>query len=181
MQTKPKSNSTVTHHLRDDGCIVFTVLGAGEVILDPAKVNEPKTKRAALHGFIQRVSDGAAMSRNAETGKPASPHDKLASMQRLVHHLHSDGTDWNLRAATSERGVDAGLIVMAIMRAGFAATVDEANARVEAVAVKRGIERAAALRVWADTEQIIKAIAEIKAERSKVDANDLIDEATQAE
>lgn len=176
MQTKPKSNSIITHVLRDDGCIVFQVRGAGEIVFDPAKVDEPKAKRAAVHGYIQRISDGGALSRNPDNGEQASPEDKMANMQRIADNLMTPGTDWNLRAPSGERGVDAGLIVMAIMRAGFAATVDEANARVDAVAVKRGIDRAAALRVWAGTEQIIKAIADIKASRSKVDAASLIDE-----
>jgi hypothetical protein len=176
MQTKPKSNSVITHTLREDGCIVFTVLGAGEIVFDPSKVSEPLAQRAAFHGYIQRISDGGALSRNADTGRPATPEDKLARMSLIADHLMAGGSDWNLRVSSGPRGVDGGLIVMAIIKAGLAADVDAANALVDRVATKRDIDRAAALKVWAETEQVLRAIAEIKASRSKVDATDLLGE-----
>jgi hypothetical protein len=175
MQTKPKSNSTITTTLNDDGTVTFTVLGAGEFKFDPSLVHEANVKRAALHGFVQRVSDGGALGRDKETGASATPEAKLARMKGIADHLMSGTDQWRLVVATAP-GLDGGLIIQAVMRAGMAADVDAANALVERLCTKRTIERAAALRVFADVPEVIAAMSAIRAERSKVSAADLMAE-----
>lgn len=109
MQTKPKSNSVLTHALtRDtDGqpVITFNVLGAGSVVLHYAQVHEANREYAAIHGLIQRCSDGAAKSRSAD-GKPASPMDKLAGIARIVEHLNSGSPDWRIRGEAKKTDAD---------------------------------------------------------------------------
>lgn len=52
--------------------------------------------RATAHGFKQRIADGAALSRNAETGLAASLTDKREAMARIVESLAAG--EWELRA-----------------------------------------------------------------------------------
>lgn len=113
MQTKPKSNSIITHSLVDN-VITFKVQDAGAVELDMAEISTAVINHAAVHGMIQRVSDGAAKSRDAITGKPASPGEKLAAMIRIVDHYMTGTTDWNL---TREGGSEGGLLFRALCAA----------------------------------------------------------------
>ena len=175
MQTKPKSNSIITHSIREDGIIEFRVIGAGVIEFDPDKMSEAMGQRAALHGVIQRVSDGGAMSRNPDNGRPATPAEKFARMQAIAEHMMSGTDQWKMVVATGG-GTDGGLTVMALIRAGFADSVDAANALVDKLALKRGVDRKAALAEWASTKEVASAIADIRASRAKGDANALLDE-----
>jgi hypothetical protein len=115
MQTKPKSNSVITHSV-EGSVITMTVLGAGTVTLDTAAVSAACRDRAAIHGFIQRLSDGAAMSRDPETGKPATAEAKLARIQAIADHYATGTDEWRLRVAVGGTS-DGGLLFRALMRA----------------------------------------------------------------
>ena len=177
MQTKAKANSTITHSMQD-GKIEFRVLNAGSFTFDPDKVSAENRARAMIHGFVQRISDGGALSRNPETGLPATPADKMARMQRIADHLMSGATEWALRVAASQ-GVDAGLTLMGIMRA-LGIDLETAEARLAKMAAKLGVDRAACIKRLGEAPDVIKAIGEIKAERAaagtKVNASDLLAE-----
>lgn len=96
MNTKAKSNSVITHEIESDGIIVFNVLGAGKISFDLASVNAANKLQAMTHGFIQRISDAAAISRDPETGKPATPEEKFEAMLRLVKHYESGASEWRI-------------------------------------------------------------------------------------
>src|SRR4030067_2646371 len=88
MLTKPKANSIITHTLSEDKCVItFTVKDAegagrpGRFTFDVTQVHADMQHMAAIHGFIQRISGGGAMSRGKETGRPATPTEKMARMQ----------------------------------------------------------------------------------------------------
>ena len=176
--TKIKSNSTI-NCVQMDGKLEFTVLGAGKFTFDPDKVSAVNRARAMIHGFRQRISDGGALSRNPETGKPATPADKLAKMMRISDHLMSGSDVWEMAAGAP--GLDAGLILLAIMRV-FGKTLEQAEGIIEATMVKRDIERTPALKVWAESKQVAVAMLAIESERiaagTKDDAEDLIAEIT---
>ena len=177
MQRKVKSNSVITHAISEDGNVLtFSVVGAGEVKLDRTRVHETLRDRAEIHGLFQRVSDGGAISRNADTGRPASPADKLARMTMIAEHLMGGGTEWAMKATGERAAPDAGLIVLAICRAITRGNIDEANLAVDNLATKRGITRSESLRVWAGTDKVLAEIAKIKAERAPSGADDLLDE-----
>jgi hypothetical protein len=153
MQTKPKANSVVTHAIVD-GKIVFTVKDAGTFTFDPNKASATNRARAIVHGFIQRIADGAAISRNPDNGQPATAADKMARMQRIADHYESGAEEWAMRAATGPRKPDAGLIVLAMTRTVAKGDADRANALIDGIATKRGIDRDAALAVWASVEDV---------------------------
>lgn len=175
MQTKAKSNSIITHAILD-GKIEFTVKDAGKIIFDPLKMSVQNQSRAMYHGCIQRISDGGALSRNPETGLAASPADKLARMQRIAEHLMSGSTEWALKAVAGE-GVNAGLVIQAMIQLTKARDVDHANELIDKLALKREIKRDEAVKLLAGATDIKVKMAEIRAAQAavKVSAGDLLD------
>ena len=177
MQTKAKANSTITHSMQD-GKIEFRVLNAGSFSFDPDKVSAENRARAMIHGFVQRISDGGALSRNPETGLPATPADKMARMQRIADHLMSGATEWALRVAASQ-GVDAGLTLMGIMRA-LKLDLDATERFLATPMVKWELARTATIKRLGESPDVVQAIGDIKAERAasqtKVNASSLLDE-----
>lgn len=113
MQSNAKRNSIVTHEIADNGDILIHVLHAGTVRFDPEKVHEDNRTWAEYHGWIQRLSDGAAKSRNPETGAPATPEEKMAAVQRLADHYMSGTDQWNLTAVAGV-GADDSITVRAV-------------------------------------------------------------------
>lgn len=164
MQIKPKVNSTITHTANADGTLTFTVIGAGSFNFDPFKCYEGIQHRAALHGFIQRISDGGALGRDPDTGLPASPEAKMARMKRIAEHMESGTQEWNLRVAEGE-GAVAGLTIMAMVESGLAANVDAADDLVAKTCVTKDIERKAALALWAKTDRVSAAMTIIRDRR----------------
>ncbi len=68
----------------------FEVKGAGKVTFDTRLAHEKNWLRAELFGWKQRISDGAALR------KDATPAEKLAEMTRLVQHYESGNESWTL-------------------------------------------------------------------------------------
>lgn len=92
--TGKRSNWTIAHKVVEN-VITFTVKGAGELRLDMTKVAEANRTRAQGHGFVQRISDAAAIARDTKTGASATPQEKMAAMQRLVEHYESGAEAWS--------------------------------------------------------------------------------------
>ncbi len=183
MQSKQKANTIVTTvHDATAGTITYTVMGHQPMVLNLSAIAQANRDRAMIHGFGQRVPDAAAVPTNVEPGTPAEKRarmcaEKDARMRRLVDHYNSGSADWSLKSAGGgTKQPDAGLIIMAMIRAGLATDVDDANAKVARISEKRSIDRAASLRVWGGSDKVLAAIAAIQAERSKVDSDGLLDE-----
>lgn len=99
MVTKPKSNSVITHQVTRNGAgyavgIQFDVLNAGTFVLNVETLSARVREQAMIHGMIQRISDAAAISRNPETGQPATPEEKFAAMKALADHYESGTDEW---------------------------------------------------------------------------------------
>ncbi len=62
------------------------------------KVARVIRERAEVHGWFQRGSDGAALSRDATTGKPASAQDKHEAIAELVAHYETGTEEWAMRS-----------------------------------------------------------------------------------
>jgi len=163
-----------------DGKLETTIIGASGgdavIVFDPNKASAANRARAMGFGWQQRLADAGAIESTDKDGNPIPAPQRadrrLARITALRDHYESGSDVWEVRAR-AEGGVDAGLTILAMIRAGFAADVEAANGMIERGAAKRGIERAAMLRVWAGADKIVAAVAAIKAERSTVDADDL--------
>lgn len=178
MQSKPKSNSVITHTLGEDGCtLTFRVLNAGEFTFDVLSAHANMQHRAAVHGFIQRISDAAAKSRNPENGAPATPAEKLAAMQRVAEHYASGVDQWALvRAAGSGEGAGPSIVVRAFARLQGLSVAD-AQARIKELAEKRRLTTKAVLAQLRKTDTIRAKIAELEAaEPADEDGEDLLAE-----
>ena len=172
---KKRANSIITV-TRWDNKLKFAFTGVGDFTFDPDKVSAENRARAMVHGFEQRVRDAAALSVDRDTGKSATAQAKFDAAKRIADHLMSGATEWNLKPAATG-GLDAGLVIMAIMRV-FRKSLDEAETVIATTMSKKGIERTAALKLWANSKQVAAAMLEIKTERlaTTEDADDLLDE-----
>lgn len=112
------------------------------------------------HGAKQKLIDAAAISRNPETGKPATIGDKAAAVQEVFERLVSG--EWNKRREGGETG---GLLLRALLR-----MYDGRKSRDDLIAYLGGKtdEEKVALRA---NPKVAAIIAEIKAEK----ADDSID------
>ena len=155
--------------------ITFKVAGAGECVLDMNKMDTTLVDRAAIHGMTQRIADAAAL------GAGATPEEKLAEMAQLVEHYNSGTAEWNIgRAAGGGGGGADALVILALMRV-YGDTAERAEATITKTMEKKGLDRKKALALWAGTDKIGKAVADIKAERAAkhaasatLDADDLL-------
>jgi hypothetical protein len=92
--TGKRANWTIAHKI-EGRLVKFAVKGAGELVLDVEKVHIANRQRAEMHGFVQRISDAAAMARDSKTGASATPQEKFSAMQRLVEHYMAGGEEWS--------------------------------------------------------------------------------------
>lgn len=175
MQTKPKSNSVITHAWdQEAGTITIHVVGAGNVVLDLNKVHPDNVTNAAYHGFTQRLSDAAAISRDPATGRPATPEAKLAAIQAIADHYMSGALEWKRTGAGGGRA-QAGVTLRAIADVRFGGDLASASASVDRMAEKHGLDRRAVLARLAKSPEVIRRVAEIRA-AGAVSAVDLLDE-----
>lgn len=190
---KKRVNSIITVS-RFDNKLTFAFAGVGQFVFDPDKVSAENRARAMMHGFEQRIRDAAALSVDRDTGRSATAQAKHDAALRIAEHLMSGSTDWAIRVAASA-GPDAGLTIQAMIRA-FTKTIDgvrtilgkewhpeldpvaEVEEALAATMAKRKIDRAAALKLWANSKQVAQAILDIKRERADAgaDAEDLLAE-----
>jgi cytochrome c556 len=148
-----RKNSIISASLNDVGAIVFAVVGEGEFTIDPINdLTDAVSKRAVIHGLVQKVCDAAAMS------KGATPSDKFAAMQAVAERLKGPDGEWSKRSGEGSGPVQ-GLIYRAFRefvettaKAKKAKCPDEAAIR----AVYDGKDRAGQLAL-----RTVPAIAEI--------------------
>lgn len=175
---RKKANSVLTSKINDNGTITLTVLGAGEVHFNPATVNDTLRKRAELHGWIQRLSDGAALSRDPDTGESPSAQDKLEHIQAIAAHYLNGAETWNMRAGSGGGGSESGLTLRAVARV-YGYDLATAGEKLDALAVKRGMDRKKLLSHLRGNEKVIAAMNAIRAEAAQgagVDSDELLGE-----
>jgi len=170
MLTKPKANSIITHALSEDKCVItFTVKDAegagrpGRFTFDVTGVHPDMQHMAAVHGFIQRISDGAAMSRDKETGRPATPAEKMARMQAIADHYASGADQWTMNKGTGEGRSQGPNIVVRALAAIQGTSVAEALASVREKAEKGRVTTKAYLKKLATAKAIVDKVAELRA------------------
>lgn len=175
METKKRANSIIsTRH--DATGITFTVAGVGDIPLPFAELSHTVRERAMVHGLIQRISDAAALSRDPDTGKPATPQAKFDEMARLVAHYRTGTGDWSIRregggGESREGGVT--LRALANVQKTDVATMRE---KIERMAEKNGTTTRAILAKLATQSAVAAEIARLKSATVAVDADELLAE-----
>ena len=152
------------------GEIVFTL--AGKSLTFHADRAPGTQRQAAMFGWSRKISNEAAMSRDASTGLPASDADKLDAMAAMIAHLESGTDAWSPARSTTARAssADIGLLVTALMELQPTKTKDELTAWVKS---KEPAARSA-LMLNAKVKPIIDRLRAALA--SDIDADALLDE-----
>lgn len=70
---------------------------------------------ALCHGLKQKISDAAAIARNPDTGRAASPFDKYAAMIEVRNRLQIGGA-WNANRTGDGTGGARSLLALALER-----------------------------------------------------------------
>lgn len=94
--------------------VTFVVDGVGTLVVDADRLTADLFTYAALHGLAQKVGDAAAIERDKETGRSATPQQKYDAMKAVIEHLYAGG-DWNRKAEGDGSG-GVGLLVQALVR-----------------------------------------------------------------
>jgi hypothetical protein len=148
-----KSNSVMSCAI-ESGKLVWTFADGVKVTFDPAQSKQTGAD-AKVHGYRQKIQDAAAMSRNTETGMPASIAEKRAAMESVIQNLYAGL--WNAPAGGGNEG---GLLLAALVR--VKPEMSEENLK-KWLATKSDKEKAA-LRI---APTIKPEIDKIRAERGK--------------
>jgi hypothetical protein len=159
---------TVTFHMAD---------GLAPIVLHMDRLSPEVLRRAACVGMAQvRIIDAAAVPATDADGLIVPRAERLAlkreRMSALVAHYETGTTEWNRRRAAGEGRGDggAGLTILALMRV-YGNTAEQAEGTITRTMEKKGLDRKGALKLWASTDKVAAAIAEIKAERARAGAS----------
>lgn len=136
MQTKAKANSVVTHALVPEG-IQFNVLGAGSFVFDYTQAAQSNRTHAEIHGWLQRIVDAAAIGRDPETGRSATPMEKLTAMQELAAHYEGGNPEWSRKGGGGD--TRAGNLTIRALANVRGWTDEKATTEATRIAVEDGI------------------------------------------
>lgn len=163
-----KRNAVITAQIADDTLVLK--FANGEVLeLNANKLTPEIQRMALLHGLKQKLVDAAAISRNPETGRPASPEDKFQAVKAVYDRLLAG--QWN--ATREGGGGNGGLLFQALCRMYEGRkTPEEIRAFLD---TKTDAEKAALRK----NPRVASIIDEIRAEQGKtanVDVDELLGE-----
>lgn len=177
-EPKMKSNSVVAV-TQYDNKLTFTVKDVGAFTFDPDKASAINRAKAMMHGFKQRISDGAALARDTETGLSATPEAKFVRMKQIAEHYMAGGDDWELRVAAPKGEGDGTWLCKALVALGKARDVAHAEERVLAFATKaHGGQLGPARKALLGASDVKAKVLELKAAaipESKLSADDMLD------
>ena len=155
--------------------LAIHVKGIGDVEFDAGQAHASNRAYAMMHGFKQRIVDAAALSRDPDTGQPATPLQKFEAIQAMVQHYHTGTADWGTRTAAGPRET-GGLTLRAIAAVYGWESADIAKERVEKLAAKRGADYKAMLKLLAGSEKVGAEITRMRAAKGGVAANEALAE-----
>ena len=153
--------------------MTVAVTGLPDIVVNRKNLSEGAIEAAFWQGLRKRVTDGAALERDSNTGLSATPAAKHARMTKIAEHLNSGGA-WAMGGVGG--GISESTIITALARAKYAG--DEAATRlaVDGLVARKGGDRKEVIAGLAATPTIVRELAAMKAERIGVDADDLLDD-----
>lgn len=135
--------------------------------LDTAKLAQEIKQQAMMHGFKQKLVDAAAISRNTDTGRPASVDDKYQAVKTVFDRLLAG--EWN---AIREGQTTGGLLLNALTRLYPEKTADALR---EWLGTKSDAEKTA-MRKNPKVAAMIETIRAESGKAANVDTDALLDE-----
>ena len=99
------------------GAVLTLTFADGSVArLAESSLSESIRHAAIMHGLKQKLVDAAAMSRNPDTGKPASMADKKAAVLEVFERITSPDGTWNKVRGEGGTASEGGLLIRALVR-----------------------------------------------------------------
>jgi hypothetical protein len=169
MSTKNETPRTPAISAEIIGSVVTFRAATGEVTSIDAEALSAEIRHAAMmHGLKQKLGDAAAISRNPDTGRSASPSDKIAAIEAVREQLL--GGNWNKTREAGDGAGAGGLLFKALCK------VKADKTPVEIRAFLDGLDKAqqAALRKVPAVAQAIAELQAASAKASGVDGEDLL-------
>ena len=156
----------------DGGWIELTFANGEQLSMSSDRLNNGLLHRAVMHGLKQKFVDAAAISRNTETGRPATIDDKYQAVKTVFDRITSPEGTWN---AVREGGAGAtgGLLLRALCRMYEGKKTKEQL--IEYLSTKTA-EQKTALRKNPKISAIIEELREASAKDSDVDSDELLSE-----
>jgi hypothetical protein len=144
----------ITTTRNDDGTITFKVADQS-FTFNPDRASPANRVRAELHGWVQRISDKAAL------GKGSTDTDKFTAMKACAEFYEQGRNDWNMRGAGAGRKSEADWIIEATaeIQGVEVATMRE---RIERMAEKREVTVAAYVKALGTRQDVALRVAEMK-------------------
>lgn len=150
-----------------DGVGLNIVTDSGTLQVSIAELSETIRAQLMLHGLKQKICDAAAIPRNPETGRSATPAEKFAAMQAVAQRLLAG--EWSAQRGDGSGGSQS-LLFRALSRLYTSKTPDELRAFIAGLDKKQQ----AALR---KNPRVAAVIVELQAENaSDIDADELLAE-----
>lgn len=157
----------------DQQSLRMTCINGEALTLKRSMLSEEILSYAIMHGLKQKLIDAAAISRDPDTGKSATPADKWEAVMTVYDRIigATGAASWNAGRGEGGGG-SGGLLMRALVRLYPAKTQDELRAFLDG---KTKAEQAA-LRANPKVAAVIEAIKAEQAKSGGVDSDGLLEE-----
>lgn len=164
MATK-KAERAITFESNEAGTVLtFRSANGDSFALALDRLSDGARAAAVAFGVARKVTNAAALDAGA------SVEEKWTAVKEVAQRLASGG-DWNAASRVAGGGSGAsGLVVLALARV-YGTDLAAAEATIARTMEKKGIDRKAALVLWAGTDKVAAAMAAIRAERAAAKAS----------
>ena len=155
----------------DSRSITFACINGEQVSIAMSQLSPEIGAAALMHGLKQKLVDAAAISRNPDTGRAASPDDKWAAVMEVYSRITGPEPTWN-KTREGGAGGSGGLLFRALVRLYPAKTADQLREYLDG---KSDAEKTALRK----NPKVATVIEEIRAETGKaanVDTDELLNE-----
>lgn len=156
-----KENSQLTIMPLHGGQLQLTFKGFPALTFTPGLDSLLNRKRAEYSGFKQAWENRGLQDNKA----PRTLEERYASLKAWRDH-HEDGSDLWVVPATGDRGVDTGIVILAMIRVGKARDVETAEVLIQRSMVKTGLDRTEFLKALSKAGDIAPTIRAIRDERA---------------
>lgn len=156
---------------REDG-LVFTCVTGQRMEVFVKDLSDGIKHAAMLHGLKQKLIDAAAISRNPDTGRSASPEDKWQAVYDMAARVTGETGQWNAARGDGAGAGGNGLLFRALVRMYPAKTQEQLRVYLDG---KTKAEQAA-LRANPKVAAVIDELKSAAVKAGDVDTDELLAE-----
>jgi hypothetical protein len=103
---------------------------AGEIVVTLGNLSDNIIEQLAMHGLKQKICDAAAIPRDTETGRSATPQEKFAAMRRVADSLLAG--EWGVKRGDGDGSSGQSLLFRALQRLYPTMAPDAVRAKIAA-------------------------------------------------